>query len=264
MIGNSFANDFFAAPKKAQTKKSSLNDRHRLVGQLNFFSNDSECDTESSDLESIISDGQDYDTNQKTSEIFRPVSRGENPQYPDMKLQSAWDVYFLRNDVDDWNHRLVYVTTFDTIKGFWAVYQHMKLPSHLPQGCDYMIFRSGIVPCWENDDNINGGRWMCELDRAVRNEQLDAKWLETLLAIVGEQLDDSNGQINGAVVQSRKKIDRISIWTRDCENDYETKNIGHRYHALIKSDNGLKFQTHESNTNRNSSSIRYRHVIYNN
>jgi len=222
----------------------------------------SEYDTESSDLESIVStDGQDYDTNYE----------GQT-QYPDMKLQSSWDVYFLRNDVDDWKCRLVYVTTFDTIKGFWAIYQHMKLPSHLPQGCDYMVFKSGIVPCWENKDNINGGRWMCELDRAVRNDQLDAKWLETLLAIIGEQLDDTNTQINGAVVQSRKKIDRISIWTRDCENDYETKNIGHRYHALIRSDNvngyagynGLKFQTHESNTNRNSSSMRYRHIIYNN
>lgn len=252
MIGNSFANDFFAAPKKTQNKKSSWNDRQRL----NFFyDSKSEYDTESSDLESIIStDGHDYSYD--TSD--------ESKQYPDMKLQSAWDVYFLRNDVDDWQNRLVYVTSFDTIKGFWAVYQHMKLPSHLPQGCDYMIFRSGIIPCWENSDNINGGRWMCELDRAVRNEQLDSKWLETLLAIIGEQLDETNQQINGAVVQSRKKIDRISIWTRDCENDFETKNIGHRYHALIRSDNGLKFQTHESNTNRNSSSMRYRHVIYNN
>mgnify|MGYP000576030857 CR=1 FL=1 len=90
----------------------------------------SEYDTESSDLESIISsDCQDYDTN------------NECQKYPDMKLDSSWDVYFLRNDVEDWSNRLVYVTSFDTIKGFWAVYQHMKLPSHLPQGCDYMIFK---------------------------------------------------------------------------------------------------------------------------
>jgi len=246
---NAFQNDFFTAPTK--TVKRGISNEYRP--QINFFSYDykSECDTESSDLESIISDqGPDYNTAET------------NIDYPDVKLNSAWDVYFLRNDVNDWDSRMVYVTTFTTVKEFWAIYQHMKLPSHLPQGCDYMIFRSGIVPCWENAENINGGRWMCELDRMHRNEQLDAKWLETLLALIGEQLGDGQNQINGAVVQSRKKIDRISIWLRDCENDYETKNIGHKYYNLIRADGGLKFQTHESNTNRTTSSMRYKHVIY--
>lgn len=182
-------------------------------------------------------------------------------EVPDMKLNSSWDVYFLRNDVADYDERTVLLTTFSTIKGFWATYQHMKLPSRLPQGCDYMVFRSGIKPAWENPENINGGRWMCELDRNLRNDHLDNKWLETLLALVGEQMTDGL-QINGAVVQSRKKIDRISLWLNDCRNDYETKNIGHKYNALINAPaGGLKFQTHENNTNRYSSTMRYKHVI---
>lgn len=254
MISNSYNSDFFAAPKKTVKRTNTANnDRYRP--QLNFFSYESksECDTESSDIESVIStDGHDYDTHDTCK------------QYPDMKLQSSWDVYFLRNDVNEWDDRLVYVTTFNTVKGFWAMYQHMKLPSHLPQGCDYMIFRSGIAPCWENNENIKGGRWMCELDRTLRNEQLDSKWLETLLGLIGEQMDETGVQINGAVVQSRKKIDRISIWLRDCEDDYETKDIGQKYYDLIRADGGLKFQTHENNTNRISSTMRYRHVIYEN
>ena len=55
--------------------------------------------------------------------------------------------------------RLVYVTSFNTVQGFWAVYQHLKLPSHLRQGCDYMFFRSGIQPYWESKENKNGGRF---------------------------------------------------------------------------------------------------------
>jgi len=246
-ITNKFRSDFFTQPQKIQ-RKVNVSDSYNRP-RMNFFSydNKSDCDTSESDLESIVSaDGQE-------------MGPCDNPA--DFRLNSSWDVYFLRNDVSDWDERLVKLNTFNTIKGFWAIYQHIKLPSHLPQGCDYMIFRSGIAPCWENKENINGGRWMCELERTFRNEQLDAKWLETLLGMIGEQLDEGN-QINGAVVQSRKKIDRISIWLRDSEDDYETKSIGHRYHELIHATGGLKFQTHESNTNRNSSLMRYKHVIY--
>jgi len=252
---NKMHSDFFATPPRQIRHQGWETGRKKASAEytphLNFFSHEykSECDTESSDLESIIS----LDSTQG--------DEGKE-QIADVKLHSAWDVYFLRNDVIDWDDRLVYVTTFATVKEFWAIYQHMKLPSHLPQGCDYMIFRSGIGPCWENVDNINGGRWMCELERSFRNEQLDAKWLETLLALIGEQLGSSDRQINGAVVQSRKKVDRISIWLRECENDYETKNIGHKYYNLIGGEGGLKFQTHETNTNRQSSAIRFQHVIY--
>ena len=60
--------------------------------------------------------------------------------------------------------RLVYVTSFNTVQGFWAVYQHLKLPSHLRQGCDYMFFRSGIQPYWESKENKNGGRFAEKLE----------------------------------------------------------------------------------------------------
>ena len=126
-----------------------------------------------------------------------------------------------------------------------------------------MIMRHGIAPRWETPENLLGGRWMCELDRMYRNEQLDSKWLETLLALIGEQLDQPGGdtRVNGAVVQSRKKIDRISLWVNDCENDQETRSMGFKYQKLINADS-LKFQTHESNANRMSSMMRYKHVIH--
>ena len=126
-----------------------------------------------------------------------------------------------------------------------------------------MIMRHGIAPRWEIPENQLGGRWMCELDRMYRNEQLDSKWLETLLALIGEQLDQSGSstRVNGAVVQSRKKIDRISLWVNNCENDSETKTMGYKYQQLINADS-LKFQSHESNAKRISSTMRYRHVIH--
>jgi len=239
--------DFFSPRRPKQTA------RFQPRSKLNFLCYDSrsEYESESSDFESIISDCES-----------RPVAEPV-PDMPDAPLENSWDVYFLRNDVSDWDERLEFIFTFSTVKEFWAIYQHIKLPSHLPQGCDYMIMRHGIAPRWETPENLLGGRWMCELDRMYRNEQLDSKWLETLLALIGEQLDQSGGdtRVNGAVVQSRKKIDRISLWVNDCENDQETRSMGFKYQKLINADS-LKFQTHESNANRMSSMMRYKHVIH--
>ena len=53
-----------------------------------------------------------------------------------------------------------------------------------------MVFRDGIRPEWTDIANENGGRWVLEIDRFYRNEQLNCQWLETLLAIVGEYFAD--------------------------------------------------------------------------
>ena len=49
-----------------------------------------------------------------------------------------------------------------------------------------MVFRDGIKPEWTDKMNVDGGRWLLEIDRQYRNEQLNSKWLETLLAIIGK------------------------------------------------------------------------------
>ena len=106
----------------------------------------------------------------------------------DFELSCSWNVYFSRNDVENWDDRLVHVTSFSTIQSFWAVYQHLALPSQLPVGCDYLVFRDGTEPHWENSENIAGGRWSFQMRKTESAECIDDKWLETLLALIGEQL----------------------------------------------------------------------------
>ena len=68
-------------------------------------------------------------------------STGQNDEiqnYLNLKLDSKWNFYYLRNDRglpdnSNWNDRLEYIATFETIGEFWATYQHIKLPSYLPQ-----------------------------------------------------------------------------------------------------------------------------------
>ena len=59
--------------------------------------------------------------------------------------------------------------------------------------------------------------------------------------------------INGAVVQSRRQADRISVWTRS--SDESTRQVAENYQKLVKSSTGLKFQSHLNRTS--SLNLRY-------
>ena len=101
-------------------------------------------------------------------------------------LESSWDLWYLSNDKQkEWDDRLTKLMTFNTVEDFWALYHHLQLPSKLPIGSDYMLFKTGIQPKWEDPKNENGGKWTIETTRGFRS-QLDAAWLETLLSIIGE------------------------------------------------------------------------------
>ncbi|VDM28951.1 unnamed protein product [Toxocara canis] len=100
-------------------------------------------------------------------------------------------------------------------------------PSSLNWGADYYMFKEGIKPMWEDDNNIKGGRWLIVIDRQRRAQSLDEYWLELLLAITGEQFEDYGDQICGAAVNVRQRGDKvISLWTRDSYRDEANLRIG--------------------------------------
>ena len=59
----------------------------------------------------------------------------------DFPLNTSWDIYTTRPEATDWADKLVKIASFDTVKGFWAIYQHLKLPSFLRYHHDYYVFR---------------------------------------------------------------------------------------------------------------------------
>jgi len=52
------------------------------------------------------------------------------------------------------------------------------MASELRQGCDYSLFKKGIRPMWEDDANKRGGRWLINLSKNQRGNDLDKYWLE--------------------------------------------------------------------------------------
>ncbi|GFY53188.1 eukaryotic translation initiation factor 4E [Trichonephila inaurata madagascariensis] len=142
-------------------------------------------------------------------------------------LQNVWSLWFYKNDRSkSWEENLTEIAAFDTVEDFWALYNHIEIVGKLPPGCDYALFKEGIKPMWEDERNKNGGRWLINLQKYHRNPDLNTCWLEILLCMIGEAFDDYGGDVCGAVVQVRGKIDRLALWTSDVDNKEAIMKIG--------------------------------------
>lgn len=89
------------------------------------------------------------------------------------------------------------------------LYNHIQAASGLTWGSDYYLFKEGIKPMWEDENNVKGGRWLVVVDKQKRAQLLDHYWLELLMAIIGEQFEDNGEYICGAVVNVRQKGDKV-------------------------------------------------------
>ena len=76
---------------------------------------------------------------------------------------------------------------------------------------DYHLFKDGIRPIWEDDDNKHGGKWILRLKKGVA----DRYWEDILLALIGDQFVETSEEICGVVLSVRNGEDILSIWSRD-------------------------------------------------
>ncbi|CAN8095750.1 unnamed protein product [Discula destructiva] len=100
-----------------------------------------------------------------------------------------------------------------TVEQFWAVYRHLARPSTLHPVSDYHLFKKGVRPIWEDEENRKGGKWLVRLKKGVA----DRYWEDLMLALIGDQFNDAGVEICGAVVSVRNGEDIISIWTASKE-----------------------------------------------
>lgn len=100
---------------------------------------------------------------------------------------------------------------------------------------------------WEDPSNAQGGKWVI----TMRNNPalLDQCWKWLAMALIGEELEEGDDEICGAVVSLRSKVDRIQVWTRSKEDVERLNGIGKRLIKLLdvsEADGiGLEFQVRE-------------------
>lgn len=103
------------------------------------------------------------------------------------------------------------IAGFSNAEDFFSVYRHLKRPSTLPLVSDYHIFKNGIRPVWEDDENRKGGKWIVRLKKGVA----DRYWEDLVFAIVGDQFAEASEEVCGAVLSVRNGEDILSIWARN-------------------------------------------------
>jgi translation initiation factor 4E len=146
------------------------------------------------------------DTSCKVPEPCTP--RPLPPPEESHPLQTPWTVWCGKG----W--RDVHATrTVDTVESFTEMLSCMAAETtRYTYGAQIALFRKGISPTWEDPVNANGGgKWLACADR--RQEGVDLMWLNTLLAVAGEQFEESDDVV-GAQLNCRKGGFRISVWTR--------------------------------------------------
>ncbi|TAQ86441.1 hypothetical protein B7494_g5249 [Chlorociboria aeruginascens] len=135
---------------------------------------------------------------------------------PTHNLRHSWAFWFRppiskSNGFVEYEKTLHEVASFDSAEEFFDVYEHLKRPSNLPLVSDYHLFKKGIRPVWEDEENKKGGKWIVRLKKGVS----DRYWEDLLFAILGDQFAEASEEVCGAVLSVRNGEDILSIWIRN-------------------------------------------------
>ncbi|CAL2225335.1 unnamed protein product [Prunus armeniaca] len=135
------------------------------------------------------------------------------------KLERKWTFWFDNQSKPKqgaaWGSSLRKAYTFETVQEFWCLYDQVFKPSKFPPNADFHLFRAGVEPKWEDPECANGGKWTVT---SRSKPSLDTMWLETLMALIGEQFDEAD-EICGVVASVRQRQDKLALWTRNAANE---------------------------------------------
>ena len=114
---------------------------------------------------------------------------------------------------EDFLEKIIKIADASNINEFWEVFQHLKKPNQCPIGTDYHIFKKGIIPMWEDDNNKNGGKLSVLLTWKYAN----VIWEEVIFNFAKGLLPHFE-YINGIVISMRPKFVVLSFWIKTNNN----------------------------------------------
>lgn len=224
-------------------------------------------DNFNSTLTSNSNSNSKMDSNSNTTVTYnRPVSALEDPDNYNIRhpLQSKWTLWFrastkptstaVKNAAksDNWEASLQCVNTVDTIEDFWGMYNNVPGIDRMEDSSDYMFFKEGIRPAWEDPANANGGSFTLQFKNTNASGVGDFVWISTLLLVVGSTLTHYD-KITGLVYSKRSsRADRLSLWLSSSDREIcrltetEWMDLLHKYNREAFSIGTPSFTNHKS------------------
>ncbi|KAK6456974.1 translation initiation factor 4F, cap-binding subunit and related cap-binding protein [Scheffersomyces xylosifermentans] len=156
----------------------------------------------------------------------------------DSYLQTTNEIEFLSvngEEKDSTSSSLATTKSIGSLEQLWMSLSSVKKTYELPIGTEFLIFKSGINPVWEDPINAKGGRWVFRFNRRSNGSSDDQEsiarirkrtsliWERLVIkTITGSIIPESNNpaeyqdlllnDISGLVLSVRKDEDIISIW----------------------------------------------------
>ena len=120
----------------------------------------------------------------------RPVSALEDPANYNIRhpLQSKWTLWYRAStkptstavkNAANWEASLQCVNTVDTIEDFWGMYNNVPGIDKMEDNSDYMFFKEGIRPAWEDPANADGGSYTLQFKGSTQGIG-EFVWLNTV------------------------------------------------------------------------------------
>ncbi|GAV70619.1 IF4E domain-containing protein [Cephalotus follicularis] len=189
------------------------------------------------------------------SEVATEASVEAAAEKQPQKLERKWTFWFDKQNKPGaaWGTHLRNVYTFDTVQDFWRLHDQIFRPSKLPINYDFHLFKTGIEPKWEDPENANGGKWSVTCNRKA---SLDTMWLDTLMALIGEQFDETD-EICGVVASVRQRLDKLSLWTKNASNEAAQMSIGRKWKEIVDVNDKIDYSFHDDSKRDRSTKSRY-------
>ncbi|CAA0818682.1 Eukaryotic translation initiation factor isoform 4E [Striga hermonthica] len=195
------------------------------------------------------------DTAAPTSELsaVAPITVEKQPHHLERKWTFWYDNQSKPKQGDVWGSNLRKAYTFGTVEEFWCLYDQIFRPSKFPASADIHLFRAGVEPKWEDIECANGGKWTVT---SSKKANLDSMWLETLMALIGEQFDEAD-EICGVVASVRQRQDKLSLWTKTAANEAAQMGIGRKWKEIIDVTDKISYSFHDDSRRERSAKSRY-------
>lgn len=180
-------------------------------------------------------------------------------------LNDTWNIYFHDPFEKDWTTKsYILISPLSSINDFWInincliykgslekyntdEFKIQDIEEYLTRGM-FFIMREHIFPCWDDAENINGGR----LSIKILKEKTLSFWINICSKLLGETLLKKEYKkhwniVNGISISPKKQFCIVKIWIKDdvisdkncfdLENEYYGDII---YESNIESVNNYK------------------------
>src|SRR3989344_3489690 len=138
------------------------------------------------------------------------------------RLNNTYTLYYHNPNENSWElSSYNEIISFNTLEEFWIINKFVS--KDMVDNGMFFLMIDGILPIWEDVNNINGGNMSWKLDKKYAYKY----WLDSIIYFITDNLldDKNNININGISISPKKNSNIIKIWTKQDVIDLDSINM---------------------------------------